>query len=68
MNSPEKNIFKLNGALHLLLLFVCVAALGTAIGAAAVRAWLPGPDAVRLGAALIAGVGLGGFGGGWGLF
>lgn len=30
MNSPEKNIFKLNGALHLLLLFVCVAALGTA--------------------------------------
>lgn len=36
-----------------------LATLGTAVGAAAVRAWLPGPAAVRLAAATMAGVGLG---------
>lgn len=39
MNSPEKNIFNLNGALHLMLLFVCVAALGTATFAQKTRAF-----------------------------
>lgn len=38
---------------------VFVATLGTAIGAGAVRAWVPGPGPIRLAAALIAGVGLG---------
>jgi O-antigen/teichoic acid export membrane protein len=36
-----------------------LAALATAVGAAAVRAWLPGPAIVRLAVAAIAGVGLG---------
>jgi lipopolysaccharide exporter len=36
-----------------------MAALGTAIGAGVIRLWLPGPSALRLAAALIAGTGVG---------
>lgn len=46
---------KLAGPLGLALL----ASVGTALGAGAVRAWLPGPGLIRLGAAVIVGLGLG---------
>jgi hypothetical protein len=39
MNSPETKFFNLNGALHFLLLFICVAALGTATFAQKTRAF-----------------------------